>query len=379
MAGVKISALPAAPNSVLSDLLATVQTGVTKKETLQQVFNLMLANIILHFAGNPNGNVSGVVYQLCWDTTDEILWICTTSGTSGTAVWMNSSSSGGPFIFGVGTPSAVGGTSNTANGNFDLTYGQSSNSDNTTTHCFNFGFANTMDSSASYSVAFGNTVDNSCNYSFSFGNNTSIGIGADYSFCFGNECTVAASSGALYAFVFGDTCVADALSCVAWGNQAVANNVGSWVIGDSQQTPMADTTTDQFNATFAGGHKWAVGSSGSRTLAAQIDGSGNLINSLGRGDISYDISAPTTGATVTLSTTIFSTILNPAGTLATLIVQMPATPIDGQIQTVSTTQIISALTVDGNGHSVLGQPTSLIVGQSFTMIYDLDSTTWYPY
>lgn len=87
---------------------------------------------------------------------------------------------------------------------------------------------------------------------------------------------------------------------------------------------------------------------------------------------------PVNMGTVNLLATHLYTILNPAGTLATLTVNMPGSPADGQIQTVSTTQIISALTVGGGGNTIIGQPTALIVGQSFSMIYNIGDTTWYP-
>ena len=46
-----------------------------------------LSGVILSNAGNPNGVVAGTTYQLCWDTVDLVLWVCTTSGTATTAVW----------------------------------------------------------------------------------------------------------------------------------------------------------------------------------------------------------------------------------------------------------------------------------------------------
>lgn len=84
---IKVSQMPASPSATLSDLIYDIQSGVSEKSTLQQVFNLMLANTVLNHAGNPNGAVAGVVYQFCWDTTNSALYICSTSGTSGTAIW----------------------------------------------------------------------------------------------------------------------------------------------------------------------------------------------------------------------------------------------------------------------------------------------------
>lgn len=97
----------------------------------------------------------------------------------------------------------------------------------------------------------------------------------------------------------------------------------------------------------------------------------------GNTNLSKTVVAPTTGGTVTLSTANRRTILNPAGTLATLTINMPPTPANGQLQTVSTTQTLTALTVSGNGHTIIGQPTALTAGSAFTMTYDLATTTWY--
>lgn len=87
--------LPTVANAQLTDIICAVQgyvspstPGTSVQETLQQVLNLMQSNIVLNNAGNPNGAVAGVVYQLCWDTTNKILYVCTTSGSASTAVWI---------------------------------------------------------------------------------------------------------------------------------------------------------------------------------------------------------------------------------------------------------------------------------------------------
>lgn len=87
MANEKFTQLPTVVTSNLADIIAAVQGGVSSQETLQQVFNLYLANMVLNNAGNPNGLVAGVVYQLLWDTTNLVMYVCTTSGNAATAVW----------------------------------------------------------------------------------------------------------------------------------------------------------------------------------------------------------------------------------------------------------------------------------------------------
>jgi len=91
------TSLPTTTSAQMSDIICAVQgyvspssLGLSVQESLQQVFNLFQSNIILFNAGNPNGSVAGNTYQLCWDTTNMILYVCTTSGTSSTAVWTKS-------------------------------------------------------------------------------------------------------------------------------------------------------------------------------------------------------------------------------------------------------------------------------------------------
>ncbi|TAL08495.1 MAG: hypothetical protein EPO02_12735 [Nitrospirae bacterium] len=87
MANEKFTQLPSVAAATANDIICAVQGGISSQETLQQVMNLFQANIVLHFAGNPNGNVAGTTYQLCWDTTHTALYVCTTSGSTVTAVW----------------------------------------------------------------------------------------------------------------------------------------------------------------------------------------------------------------------------------------------------------------------------------------------------
>jgi len=54
----------------------------------------LVANMGITYAGNPNGHVAGnagnpgtTFPSMLWDTTDDLLWICTATGTATTAVW----------------------------------------------------------------------------------------------------------------------------------------------------------------------------------------------------------------------------------------------------------------------------------------------------
>lgn len=87
MSNEKITELPSVASALTSDIIYAVQGGVSVQETLQQVLNLGLSNTVLTFAGNPNTNLAGSIYQLCYDTTNKKFYICTTTGSALTAVW----------------------------------------------------------------------------------------------------------------------------------------------------------------------------------------------------------------------------------------------------------------------------------------------------
>lgn len=87
MANEKVSALPSAASVTAADTIYAIQAGVSVKETLGQVMSLALSTNNLSYPGNPNGNLAGTSYQTCFDTTNKLLWICTTSGSASTAVW----------------------------------------------------------------------------------------------------------------------------------------------------------------------------------------------------------------------------------------------------------------------------------------------------
>lgn len=102
-----------------------------------------------------------------------------------------------------------------------------------------------------------------------------------------------------------------------------------------------------------------------------------VVTAAARGDSGYGYAAPTTGGTVTLGAGVYNQIIDPAGTLATLTINMTPSPFDGQMVAIKVSQVVTALTVSGNGNSIAGNPTSAAVGSSFTGIYRAANTTWY--
>lgn len=114
--------------------------------------------------------------------------------------------------------------------------------------------------------------------------------------------------------------------------------------------------------------------------AYRIDTAGNFTHNNAIADKSYSYQAPATGFSITIANNITSLILDPAGTLATGTIAMPATPIDGQIVRASSSQIITTLTVAASaGQSIKNAPTTLAAGDTFAYIYRSTNTTWYRY
>jgi hypothetical protein len=111
----------------------------------------------------------------------------------------------------------------------------------------------------------------------------------------------------------------------------------------------------------------------------QYNSVGALVASVGK---AYDYFTPLTGTTITL---VYSnSIVNPAGTIAALTINLPAitskTLQAGQKVVVSFSQVVTALTVaTTDGSSIIGTAiTAGTVGGHFAYIYDSNSNAWYP-
>lgn len=98
----------------------------------------------------------------------------------------------------------------------------------------------------------------------------------------------------------------------------------------------------------------------------------------------YTYNAPLTGAAVEVVANTRRLVLNPAGTIATLTVRLPPTPVDGQLFGLCTTQIVTALTILGAGtQTVKNAPTALLVpvatgaGSCVEWMYRTTDTSWY--
>ena len=86
-------------------------------------------------------------------------------------------------------------------------------------------------------------------------------------------------------------------------------------------------------------------------------------------------SVPTVGQTVNMGDgrEVYE-LLDPAGTLATLTVNLPASPQDGDSALISTSQIITTLTLGG---TIVGTLTSLSLGGFARFIYNTAAGKWF--
>lgn len=107
-------------------------------------------------------------------------------------------------------------------------------------------------------------------------------------------------------------------------------------------------------------------------MTTKVDGTNGVIQN-------YDYQVFTTGFTYTFSE-YQVLLINPAGTLATGSVTMPLAPSDGMTVKITTTQTITALTINNNtGQSIVGAATTLAANASVSYIYRQANATWYPF
>lgn len=92
-----------------------------------------------------------------------------------------------------------------------------------------------------------------------------------------------------------------------------------------------------------------------------------------------DVQIPLTGFTIAVADGVSTLIINPAGTLATGTITLPAAPYEGQYLEIASTQTQTALTVAvaaGSGQTIVGAAVTALVAVTAVKYYFLD-TKWY--
>lgn len=108
-------------------------------------------------------------------------------------------------------------------------------------------------------------------------------------------------------------------------------------------------------------------------MTVKIDGTNGVLQA-------YDYQVLTTGFTYTFAAGTQVLVAVPAATLATGTITMPASPADGMVITIQSSQQITALTLNGNtGQTVVGTAVQIVPNQPLSWVYRLTNTTWYPF
>lgn len=114
------------------------------------------------------------------------------------------------------------------------------------------------------------------------------------------------------------------------------------------------------------------------TQVAHFDTVGRFWNLGARADRSYSKQVPVTGFSITISDACGRLILDPAGTLATGTITMPAHPIDGQICKIASCDMITALThLPSTGQTLNGALTTIATNGFAEYTYSTASASWY--
>ena len=102
------------------------------------------------------------------------------------------------------------------------------------------------------------------------------------------------------------------------------------------------------------------------------------VDSEGPDAVSMYSNVPVTGATVTIPVGTEFAAISPAGTIAALTLNMPATPYDGQPLEVAFDQIVTALTMAAPASATLKGALTAATAKGFAKWrYSKADTTWY--
>lgn len=96
---------------------------------------------------------------------------------------------------------------------------------------------------------------------------------------------------------------------------------------------------------------------------------------LAANQVAVTIATPTTGQTVTVASGRNQRlIVNPAGTIAALTLNMAASPVDGDLVQITSTQIVTTLTMGGG--TLVGALAAFVVGGFATFAYNASIGKW---
>lgn len=176
--------------------------------------------------------------------------------------------------------------------------------------------------------------------------------------------------------------------------ETIANSVGLVGIGISADgTAVANTLRLGISSTgAAGGHEAVIDVKAGAGINASLITIGGTAGNLGtagsRGsNTAYGAAlvdkgkvkdTPTNGSTNVIPDNCSTYIVKPTGgTIAGCTITFPANPIDGQRLKISSNGIVTTLTTNGNGKTVVGAPAALANTTKIEWVYDSADNTWY--
>lgn len=116
----------------------------------------------------------------------------------------------------------------------------------------------------------------------------------------------------------------------------------------------------------------------SRATRLTVYGDGRHAATGARADQSYSLQTPTTGFSISVANACGQLILNPAGTLASGTITLPASPKDGQLCRIVSTAAVSALTLSAaTGQTITGAVSTLAANAAVAFLYAAGSSCWY--
>jgi hypothetical protein len=345
-------------------------------------------------AGNPNGSIAGIQGDFVVDTSTPALWYCSTSGVAASAVWTNTvgaSTSNAQIQVAAATTVNIVGTYNNGTGGIGATFTV------TATGVQTFDGQTVVLATGAPGVGvylFKNQTTPLQNGIYACTTAGAVGVQAVFTRAT-NFNTTALIQSNIQIYILAGT-VNEQTTYFTTSSGTVV--IGTTGIAFQRQVLLATTVTNtslllgpssqgQANLSSVNGVLNAVPSfNGSTWVVSTTLPSGLTIPapifSTSLSETGFSVQTPVTGFSITLVATNHVTTLTPAGTLATGTITMPVVTAtnNGLRMRVSTTQAVTLLTVNADaGHSILGAPTSLVLGQSFEMYYDNAITTWLPY
>jgi hypothetical protein len=118
-----------------------------------------------------------------------------------------------------------------------------------------------------------------------------------------------------------------------------------------------------------------------RVLAGTVSDFVKTAVSAGDGKVIQYAAPASTGFTVPITDSSASVwlVLTPSGTLAAGTITLPAVAncVESQEVLVSSSQIVTALTINTNGANIVGAPTTIVVGGFFRLRFEPVLKTWY--